>query len=172
MVSIAKLGIVSAATLAALAIGGVVFVGSGFYNIGADDHHTRIVLAIIEQLRERSIAVRARAINPPNLEDPTRIGAGAEHYAALCVDCHLAPGVTKSDIRAGLYPHPPNLAQEDIRDPQRAFWTVKHGIKMSAMPAWGKTLSDAAIWDVVAFLRQMPAMTPDTYQQLLEGHSG
>jgi hypothetical protein len=119
MVSIAKLGIVSAATLAALAIGGAVFVGSGFYNIGADDHHTKIVLAIIEQLRERFIAVRARAINPPNLEDPTRIGAGAEHYAALCAGCHLAPGVTKSDIRVGLYPHPPNLAQEHIRDPQR-----------------------------------------------------
>jgi hypothetical protein len=42
--------------------------------------------------------------------------------------------VTKSDIRAGLYPHPPTLAQEDARDAQRAFWTIKHGIKMSAMP--------------------------------------
>jgi mono/diheme cytochrome c family protein len=172
MTSIAKLAIVGAAALTALAIGGVVFVGSGIYNIGADDHHTKIVLAIIEQLRERSIAVRARAIQPPNLEDPSRIGAGAEHYAALCVGCHLAPGVTSSAIRVGLYPHPPNLAQEDTRDPQRAFWTVKHGIKMSAMPAWGKTLDDAAIWDLVAFLRQMPTMTPETYQQLSKGNSG
>jgi mono/diheme cytochrome c family protein len=166
MISIARVSLVIAATLAALAIGTAVFVGSGIYNIGADDHHTKIVLAVIEQLRERSIAVRASAIDPPSLDDPTRIGAGAEHYAALCVGCHLAPGVTKSDIRAGLYPHPPNLAQEDTRDAQRAFWTIKHGIKMSAMPAWGKTLDDAAIWDLVAFLRQMPAMTPETYQQL------
>ena len=172
MITIARMSLVIAATLAAVAIGGVVFIGSGIYNIGADDHHTKIVLAIIEQLRERSIAVRARAIHPPSLEDPTRIGAGAEQYAALCVGCHLAPGVTKSDIRAGLYPHPPNLAQEDTRDAQRAFWTVKHGIKMSAMPAWGKTLDDAAIWDLVAFVRQMPAMTPETYQQLSKGHSG
>jgi len=43
--------------------------------------------------------------------------------------------VTKSDLRPGLYPHPPNLAQEDTRDAQKAFWTIKHGIKMSAMPA-------------------------------------
>ena len=172
MITVARVSLVIAATLAAVAIGGAVFVGSGIYNIGADDHHTKIVLAIIEQLRERSIAVRARAIDPPNLEDPTRIGAGAEHYAALCVGCHLAPGVTKSDIRAGLYPHPPNLAQEDTRDAQSAFWTVKHGIKMSAMPAWGKTLDDAAIWDLVAFLRQMPSMTPETYQQLSKHRSG
>ena len=172
MSSIAKAGLVVAGTLAALAIGGGVYIGSGSYNIGADDHHTKIVLAIIEQLRERSIGVRARTTHVPNLEDPMRIVAGARHYAALCVGCHLAPGVTKSDIRPGLYPHPPNLAQEDIRDAQRAFWTVKHGIKMSAMPAWGKTLDDAAIWDVVAFVRQMPAMTPETYQQLSTGHSG
>src|SRR5580704_1375002 len=124
MTGIARVSLVVGITLAVLAIGAVVFVGSGIYNIGADDHHTKIVLAIIEELRERSIAVRARAIQPPNLEDPSRIGAGAEHYAALCVGCHLAPGVTKSEIRVGLYPHPPNLAQEDTRDPQRAFWTV------------------------------------------------
>jgi mono/diheme cytochrome c family protein len=172
MTSIAKVGLVVAGTLAALAIGGFVYIGSGIYNIGADDHHTKIVLAIIEQLRERSISVRAHATDVPNLEDPTRIVAGAERYATLCVGCHLAPGVTKADIRAGLYPHPPNLAQEDTRDAQRAFWTVKHGIKMSAMPAWGKTLDDAAIWDLVAFVRQMPAMTPETYQQLSKGHSG
>jgi mono/diheme cytochrome c family protein len=40
---------------------------------------------------------------------------------------------------------------------------------MSAMPAWGKTLDDAAIWDVVSFLRKMPVMTPETYQRLSQG---
>jgi mono/diheme cytochrome c family protein len=172
MTSVAKAGLVVVGTLAALAIGGVVFIGSGIYNIGADDHHTKIVLAIIDQLRERSIGVRARTIDAPNVEDPKRIAAGAEHYATLCVACHLAPGVTKSDIRPGLYPHPPNLAQEDSRDAQRAFWTIKHGVKMSAMPAWGKSLDDAAIWDIVSFVRKMPAMTPEAYQQLSHAHSG
>jgi mono/diheme cytochrome c family protein len=172
MNSIARAGLVVAGTLAALGIGGVVFVGSGIYDIGADDHHTKIVLAIIEQLRERSIHARARMIEAPDVQDPKRIAAGAEHYAALCVGCHLAPGVTKSAIRAGLYPHPPNLAQEDSRDARRAFWTIKHGIKMSAMPAWGKSLDDAAIWNIVAFVRTMPALTPEAYQQLSQGHSG
>jgi mono/diheme cytochrome c family protein len=41
---------------------------------------------------------------------------------------------------------------------------------MSAMPAWGKTLDDAAIWDVVSFVRKMPVMSPETYQQLSQGH--
>ena len=167
-----KIGLVIAGILALGAIGAGLFIESGYYNIGADDHHTKIVLAIIEQLRERSIGARISAIDLRYAEDPVRVAAGAEHYAALCAGCHLAPGVTKSDIRPGLYPHPPNLAQEDLRDGRRAFWIIKHGIKMSAMPAWGKTLDDAAIWDLVAFVRQLPAMSAETYLQLSRGHSG
>jgi len=129
-------------------------------------HHTRVVLTIIEQLRNRSIALRTHGLDAPNLGDPKNIAARAQHYAALCIDCHLAPGVTKSEIRAGLYPHPPNLAEEDVDDAQRAFWIIKHGIKMSAMPAWGKTFNDAAIWEIVAFVRQMPMITAESYQQL------
>jgi len=153
-------------TISILAFGTVVFIGSGVYDIGADDHHTKPVLAAIETLRERSIGSRSAAIAVPPLEDPARVSAGAVRYDQLCVGCHLAPGLIKSDLRAGLYPHPPNLAQEDIRDPRRAFWTIKHGIKMSAMPAWGKNLDDAAIWDIVAFVRQIPNLSPETYREL------
>ena len=164
------IGLTVVGTLAVLAIGGAAFIGSGVYNIGADDHHTKITLTIIEQLRERSIAARSKSIEAHYVEDPARIAAGAQHYSALCVGCHLAPGVTQSEVRRGLYPHPPNLAQEDLQQAQRAFWIIKHGIKMSAMPAWSKTLDDEAIWDVVSFLRKMPDMTPQTYEQLLWGH--
>jgi mono/diheme cytochrome c family protein len=80
----------------------------------------------------------------------------------------LAPGVTRSELRPGLYPHPPNLAQEASPDARRAFWTIKHGIKMSAMPAWGTLLDDAAIWDVVALVRRLPSMAPEGYQQLAQ----
>jgi mono/diheme cytochrome c family protein len=170
MKSMTKVGVGAVATLATLAIGGGLFIESGFYDIGADDHHTKIVLSAIEQLRERSIEVRAQAVEVSAFENPKRVAAGAQRYAALCVGCHLAPGMTKSDIRPGLYPHPPNLAQEDIKDTRRAFWIVKHGIKMSAMPAWGKSLDDASIWDIVAFVRKMPEMTPETYQELSQGH--
>jgi mono/diheme cytochrome c family protein len=166
-----RVAVAIVATFTLTLMGVVAFVGSGVCNIGADDHHTTVVSAAIQALRERLIAARADAIGVPRLEEPSKISAGAERYSALCVDCHLAPGVMKSALRNGLYPHPPNLVQEDIPDARRAFWTIKHGIKMSAMPAWGGTLNDDAIWDIVAFLRQMPNMSPETYQQLSMSHA-
>jgi mono/diheme cytochrome c family protein len=57
-------------------------------------------------------------------------------------------------------------------DAQRAFWTIKHGIKMSAMPAWGKSLDDATVWEIVAFVRKLPAMTPEQYQRVAKWRPG
>jgi mono/diheme cytochrome c family protein len=160
------ISVIAAAAVLAAALCAALFVELGFYNIGADDHHTKITLALIVQLRERSIEARLSSIEPQLAATPEMIKSGGEHYAALCASCHLAPGLTKSELRTGLYPHPPNLAQEEMQESRRAFWIIKHGIKMSAMPAWGKTLDDAAIWDLVAFVRKMPSLSAEDYQQL------
>jgi mono/diheme cytochrome c family protein len=166
--AVIKAALIVGAALLLSALGAVLFVESGIYNIGADDHHTKLVLALITQLRDRSIESRLSSIKPQLAATPAMIKAGAKHYASLCVGCHLSPAVTKSELRTGLYPHPPNLAEEDMQESRRAFWIIKHGIKMSAMPAWGKTLDDAAIWDVVAFVRKMPGMPEEDYRQLLQ----
>lgn len=78
--------------------------------------------------------------------------------------CHLAPGVSKSETRSGLYPQPPNLATVRIPAAQ-AFWAIKHGIKMSAMPAWGSSHDDETIWSLVAFLQILPTLTAEQYKK-------
>ncbi len=144
-----------------------VWVESGWYDIGADQPHTRPVLALLQTLRERSIAHRAAAIElPHDLDDPAVILKGAGQYAAMCTGCHLAPGMDDSEIRPGLYPQPPDLTRQAV-DPRAAFWVIKHGIKMSAMPAWGSSHDDATIWSMVAFLRKLPTLTPAQYRDIV-----
>jgi ketosteroid isomerase-like protein/mono/diheme cytochrome c family protein len=155
-----------AIVLGVLALGAGAFVYSGIYNIGADDHHTKPVFAILQTLRERSIRVRSEDLKVPDLNDPQLILKGAGQYAAMCTDCHLRPGMTDSEIRPGLYPQPPNLSQTRI-DPKAAFWVIKHGLKMSAMPAWGFSHDDATIWSMVAFVEKLPGMTPAEYQDIV-----
>ena len=52
------------------------------------------------------------------------------------------------------------------RQPGRIFGVIKHGIKASGMPAWGKTHDDQRIWAMVAFIKQLPTLTPNQYQVL------
>jgi len=150
--------------LLALAI--TAFVWSGRYPIGADAPHWDITSRALEILRDRSIEEGARGMTVPELDNAQLIASGAEHYAAMCTACHLAPGMAESELRAGLYPQPPNLSQEGIDSPATAFWVIKHGVKLTAMPAWGRTHDDQSIWGIVAFLKKLPGMTPQQYQQL------
>ena len=85
-----------AVVLGVLAIGAGAFVYSGIYNIGADDHHTKPVFAVMQTLRENSIHARSRNIVVPDLDDPQLILKGAGQYAAMCTQCHLRPGDRKS----------------------------------------------------------------------------
>jgi len=150
-----------------VAIAGVyAYAWSGLYDIGADSHHSRPVAALIGSLRNHSIDRRAKDLTPPNLDDPALVQAGAGHYAGMCAGCHLAPGKAENGIRKGLYPHPPTLTRFKP-EPRAAFWAIKHGIKMSAMPAWGETLDDGTIWSIVAFLQKMPDLSQAEFQDMV-----
>jgi mono/diheme cytochrome c family protein len=149
-----------------LVVGMAIFVYSGSYNMGADAPHTRLTFFVLERLRDRSINAHANSLHVPPLDDPQLILKGAGQYAAMCTECHLAPGKKNSELRAGLYPQPPDLTRVPV-EPQRAFWVIKHGIKMSAMPAWGATHEDPTIWSMVAFLRKLPTLTPEEYKDVV-----
>lgn len=153
--------------VAALLVVGIgAFIYSGIYNIGADDPHTRFVHIAVETLRDRSVAVRAKSIAVPPLDDSDLLLSGGPDYAEMCAGCHLQPGITSSEFRDALYPQPPNLTQPSKKNPAEMFWVIKHGIKMSAMPAWGSTHNDERMWAMVAFIQRLPELTPAQYQIL------
>ena len=153
------------AILIVLALGAVaVVIGSGAYDFAADTPHTLFVTKVIAFARERSIETRASEIKVPPLGESKMIAEGAEHYAAMCTGCHLAPGMRENEMRPGLNPKPPILASLPPQDPREQFWIIKHGLKMTAMPAWGRTHSDEEIWNMVAFLRKLPNMSAAQYR--------
>lgn len=161
----------TAGALAALGIASVAYVG--LINVGADDPHWKPVHVFLNFVRERSIAVRARDIQVPALDDQTLITAGAGNYNAMCIGCHLAPGVEATELSQSLYPAPPNLAVEGApADPAISFWIVKHGIKATGMPAWGKSMGDEYLWGLVAFLQQLPRLDAAGYKALVATSAG
>ncbi|HET7062263.1 MAG TPA: cytochrome c, partial [Nitrosospira sp.] len=123
-------------------------------------------------LRDRSIETRSAAITPPDLDDRTRIRLGAGNYDAMCSPCHLSPASKESELSRGLYPKPPSWREIGQVDARQAFWIIKHGIKMSGMPAWGKSMSDPHIWNIVAFVKKLPQLTLDSYHELVENSPG
>ena len=146
-------------------VAGAIFIWSGAYDVAADTQHWPVTKHLIGALREHSIAQRSHGVSVPNLDDPAMVKEGAVHYMENCSGCHLAPGMDDSEIRHGLNPRPPNLTRF-APDPAEAFWIVKHGIRMTGMPAWGPTHDDQKIWAMVAYLQKQPKMSAEEFRQL------
>src|SRR5690606_21945646 len=81
--------------------------------------------------------------------------------------------MAETEMSQGLYPAPPNLSQYGV-DAPKAFCVIKHGIKASGMPAWGKNMEDEYIWNIAAFLQVLPTLDAAAYRELgdsSEGHA-
>jgi mono/diheme cytochrome c family protein len=158
--------VVVATLLIVLRAGAVMY--AGIYDVAATSPHWRMTAWLLANARIRSIKSQAAAIRaPPGLDDPAKVLIGITHYAAHCAVCHGAPGVPKGDIGRGLYPEPPDLAKTaPLYTPAELFWIVKHGIKMTGMPAWADH-TDEELWATVAFVEKLPGMSEQDYAGLV-----
>ncbi|HKK07053.1 MAG TPA: cytochrome c [Gammaproteobacteria bacterium] len=166
MKSLKCIGIV----IAVVVVAGLAFIYSGLYDVAATAPDSALAQWALKTTRERSVESRSEDVKPPqgtSLSDPKLINLGFRHYDEMCVMCHGAPGVEPGEAHAGLNPQPPDLAKHAKEmEPGELFWVIKHGIRMTGMPAWGPTHSDHKIWAMVAFIKHLPEVTPAEYQRL------
>ncbi len=162
----------SIVVLIVIIAGILIFVFSGFYNISAMVPHNKVTLWMINTLTDNSIEHHSKDIKVPDLNDSSMIKLGFVHYREMCSGCHGAPGISRDETGQGLYPKPPLLA-ESVKEltPSELFWITKNGIKMTGMPAFGKTHDDHKIWAIVSFLQKLPFMTNEQYRSMSEANS-
>ncbi|MBL8657642.1 MAG: cytochrome c [Altererythrobacter sp.] len=155
----------------ALAIGGLAVAYTGVYDVSASSGHTTAGRWVLRTAMQNS--VRSHAADVPEQERFTAAAthAGGSEYKAMCQQCHGGPGVTRAEWAEGLVPLPPNLtkAAADWR-PNEIYWIVRHGIKMTAMPAFGGSHDEETLWNIAGFVERLLRMTPEQYAALPDDH--
>jgi len=158
----------AAAVVVLIAAAALAYIFSGSYYVGADRPHWTVTAWLLGQARDRSIDEHAEGIAvPAGLDEREKIVEGVGHFAEHCLVCHGAPGVPPGEIARGLNPRPPDL--KDLvasESPAELFWAIKHGIRMSGMPAWSEH-GDDELWSIIAFIEKLPGMTEPDYAALL-----
>ena len=149
---------------AALVTAAVVY--SGLYDISATRQHLQPIHSLMEVAMRQSVRRHAKGIDEPALTDPQMALRGAASFHTNCVQCHGAPGVAQSGIGLSMQPLPgPLVDAQQHWQPRELYWVVRHGIKMTGMPAWQHRLPDQEIWDLVAFMQQLPQLNAAQYAQ-------
>ncbi len=160
----------------ALAAGLLAVIGfaySGFYDISANSPHSGLVAWLLSTTSHASIERSAKEIEVPNHPDDSLALAGIGDFDSMCAGCHGAPGRDPEAMGLGLNPPAPDLAEAaQEMTAAELFWVTKNGIRMTGMPAWGKTHEDDELWPVIAFLAKLPELDSDAYEALLVSAAG
>jgi hypothetical protein len=153
-----------------LAAAGAAVIYSGRIDVAADSEPSRPVAWLLETTRERSVSRQAGRLEVqlPDHLDQERLYEAIIGFEQMCATCHAPPGGDPSAIARGLHPPPPALSvAARTRSAQELFWVTRHGIRMTGMPAWHPTHSDAELLIIISLIERFPQFAEGQYQSLL-----
>ena len=142
----------------------------GVLPVQADVAPSRLETTLLGSALHASVARRAANGGHPIPASEDNLAAGAKLYRQMCARCHGLSMEPDDTYGRSFYPPAPHLAhsRSPYTDPEM-FWIIKHGIRNTAMPAWGNLLSDDEIWQVVTLLREFNSL-PDSVTLELGHH--
>lgn len=143
---------------------------SGLLPISAAPSQATLVDWYFNMAAQQAITLRSLGTEVPPLDMPGMAERAAGHYEMVCADCHGSPLRPPQQLARDLSPAPPSLIDRmgQWHPPARIFWTVKHGIRRTAMPGWPSQMRDDEVWDMVAFLQQLPELDAKAYADLTQ----
>lgn len=173
------IGIAVVIALGVLLLGGSILRG-GF---SARAKPSAMETSLARHARSMMTPANAKAMKNPYPMSPERLAAGREHWVDHCAQCHGLDGSGNAEIGKNLYPPAPDMraaATQGLSDGE-LFYIITNGVRFTGMPAWGEHHSPEETWNLVLFIRHLPAVTPDELKQMQqmpkereedEGHEG
>jgi len=154
------LGVVFVAAIGLLATAFLVANARGF---SARERPTILETWIARALRAAALPSDARARTNPVPNTPDVLSEARAHWADHCAICHANDGSGDVPIGKHTYPPAPDMRQAATQrmSDGELFYIIQNGIRLSAMPSWGRGSDDDALdsWKLVYFIRHLPHLS-------------
>ncbi len=149
-------------TIALILAAGVTAVKFGVVYAGADEKPPHLERVAAQTSLHAAIDRDTKDMIDPLKPSDANLLAAVHLYGNNCAICHGAADGKISTLATGFYIKAPQLASDGVEDDPEAetYWKLKHGIRFTAMPAFGSTLSDEQLWQLAMFLSKMDKLPP------------
>jgi mono/diheme cytochrome c family protein len=148
-------------TILILVIGSLGFALLGFMPTRANSAPPEMERHLAMSALDNSVERHAPRVNNPVPPTDENLIAGLKIYTMNCAQCHGGIDHQASTFEKSFYPPPPNLILHPPDDEEwHVFYVIRNGVRYTGMPAWDKTLSDADLWKVTAFLTRIDKLPP------------
>jgi mono/diheme cytochrome c family protein len=128
---------------------------------GASDLPSAVEQALARKVLERWLHRSARNSKNPVVPTAENLEAARTEYEAHCTACHGLDGSGRSQFEAEFNPPVAKLTRgvQKLSDSE-IYFIVAHGIRNTAMPAFGKADSSDDMRRAVLWVRQLANLTP------------
>ena len=140
-------GKVAAAVLAASMVG-----------CTAHQQPSRVETALANMAKDVVIPLEAEKLKSPLKRGEEGIQEGREIYAQSCALCHGAEGHAATDLGRAMYPPAMDLTSPHVQhwSDAQLFWIIQNGVRLTGMPSWKSSLSEADTWELINYIRTLP----------------
>lgn len=147
-------------------IGGIIAVHHGF---SARDNPSGIEKLVARTSRSLAVPSRAKRMKNPVPDTPDNLHEAMAHWADHCAFCHANNGSGDTEVGKNLYPKAPDMRLADTQNLSdgELYYTIKNGIRLTGMPAWGEAGdADKDSWKLVYFIRHLPKLSPAEQKEM------
>jgi mono/diheme cytochrome c family protein len=122
--------------------------------------------ALMKPTVRAAVKRNAANLSAPGVATEDSIIAGGKLYVMGCMGCHGEPAKPYTKDHAN-FPPVPQLPHVGTRysEPE-IYWIIKHGIRMTAMSAYGPFYKEDELWSLAAFIRRINTLTPAELQAI------
>ncbi len=137
----------------------------GWFPTNADGKPGRLEVVLANQDRDAFTDKAAPQQENPFKVTDENLAAGMKIYRDNCAGCH-GDGTGASHFGQSFWPAAPQFVDHGPRDEDRiSYYTIKHGIRLTGMPAFDSMLKDDDIWKAAMFIRNIKTLPPALQQQ-------
>ncbi len=149
--------VIALAIVALLVVGALVFAFT--FNLSALEAPGETETWLATQAKRWLVARAVRAEPPPPAPEWSQlsVASGYMQYGGSCATCHGPDGRAPRQLGLSMYPPVPGLGSPQVQEYTDAelFWIIKHGVRHSGMPGFGRIHSDEDIWHLVHYVRSL-----------------
>ncbi len=136
----------------------------------------KVEKSVVTEIKHE-VTIGGKDVKNPVPDTPDAAQEGAEHFQHHCQICHGLDGqATGVPFAAKMSPPVPDLTSKDVQDyaDGQLKWIIENGIGPSGMPGWKGILTDEEMWNMVHYIRHLPAKgslgAPEIYKEEAEEH--
>ena len=147
-------------------VGGIIAIHHGF---SARDNPSGIERIVARTARNLAVPSRAKGMKNPVPNTTDNMHEAMAHWADHCAFCHANNGSGDTEVGKNLYPKAPDMRLADTQKltDGELYYTIKNGIRLTGMPAWGEMGdADEDSWKLVYFIRHLSNLSPDEQKEM------